>query len=180
MKLQTRAGAIFDHTLNILAILAGILIILSTLTVTFEIVVRKLGHPQIWVVPMNEIWLLYIPFLGAAWLLRKEGHVVIDIAITRLKPGVQAWVNAITSIICAIVLLVLTWYGAQVTLSQLQEGRLTGSVGVWTIPTAPVTAVIPVGCFLFSIQFLRRASQHLLMRKRPLKPEVAIKEDLEL
>ena len=110
MKLLTKANGAFDRTLDIL-IWAGAMIFFAVwFVIVLEIVLRYfLNRPLFWVVEVSEYSLLYICFLGAAWLLRREGHVKIDFLANRLQPKNEALLNAITSVLAAMVCLVLVW-----------------------------------------------------------------------
>ncbi len=154
MKLLKKVASVFDGITNFLALLAAVLLILIMLSVTYDVVMRYfLGRPQIWVVEIAEYALLYITFLGAAWLLKKDGHVRMDLLLSRLNPEAQAILNTITSIIGVAACLTLTWYSTQVTWTYFQEGRYMNTALFF--PIAPILLVIPVGSFLLFIQFLR-------------------------
>ena len=72
--------AIFDTIINISAIFAGVLIILIMLCVCVDVIMRYFfNSPLFWVVELGEYAMLYITFTGAAWLLKTDGHVTIDI-----------------------------------------------------------------------------------------------------
>ena len=155
MKLLTRVTAIFDGTINLLADLASVLIILMMLGISTDVTMRYFFvRPIAWMVEVTEHSLLFVTFLGAAWVLKGEGHVKMDIMLNRLKPGTQALLNMITSILGAIICLFLVWYGAQVTWERFQLGYYIFTV--LSIPSAYIIVIIPVGSFLLFIQFLRR------------------------
>jgi TRAP-type C4-dicarboxylate transport system permease small subunit len=99
--------------------------------------------------------LLFIAFLGTAWLLRREGHVKMDILVNRLQPRAQAFLGIFSSVIGAVVCLVLVWYGVQVTWDHWLRG--TYKATTMEIPNAPILVIIPLGSFMFFIQCLRRA-----------------------
>lgn len=155
MKLITKANNIFDRILNLMALLAVILLIFLMVSVTYEIVIRYFLNST--TMGLFEFWtysVLYITFLSAAWVLKGEGHVEMDIMVKRLKPRTQAMVNIITSSIGAVVFLLISWYGAQITWEFIQSGALRPTL--LRIPKWPTTIIIPVGTFLFFIQLLRR------------------------
>ena len=115
MRLITKAGSIFDRTINILTVAAIVILVFVMLSVCAEVILRYfLNRPLIWVVQVTENSLLYIAFLGAAWVLKREGHVKMDLVLNRLNPATQYLMNSITSIIGAIICLVITWYGVKV------------------------------------------------------------------
>ena len=160
MKLITKAINVFDRTNNLLAYLAVVLLIFLMLSISYEVVQRYfLGRATIWLFEVWEYCLLFIAFLSAAWVLKREGHVKMDIVIDRLKPKVQAIVNIITSIIGAITCLVVALYGLDVTWDYFQTGEFR--ITVMYLPKWPLFVIIPVGSFLLFIQFLIRAYGYL-------------------
>lgn len=160
MKQLIKALAIFDGTNNLLALLGGVLVAFVMLIVCAEVVMRYfVGRSIIWVFEVTEYSLLFMTFLAAAWLLKKEGHVSIDLLLNRLSPKPRAMVNIITSIIGAIVCLVVAWYGSVVTVELLQQGEHQATIV--EPPSFILYVVIPVGSFLLFVQFLRRAYGYL-------------------
>ena len=64
---------LFDRTMNAMAFLAGVILIFIMLSVCLEVILRDVfDAPQMWVTQVTECLLLYITFLGSAWLLREE------------------------------------------------------------------------------------------------------------
>lgn len=160
MKRQGKITAIFDQTLNLLAILAVVLIVFIMLAVGTDVVMRYFfSKPMIWVGEISEYSLLFITFLGAAWLLRNEGHVRMDLVLNRLGPRAQAVLNLITSIISAIVCLIIVFYSARATLEAFQTGYFLAAA--LDVPMGPLLLIIPIGTFLLFIQFLRRGYGYL-------------------
>ncbi|MFC2047610.1 TRAP transporter small permease subunit, partial [Chloroflexota bacterium] len=99
MKFFKKVTTIYDRIVSSLSILGAILIIIAMLIVAIEVVMRYLlHHPQVWVVETTEYILVWFTFLGAAWILKKEGHVKVEIITARLSPRVQAVLGIITSI----------------------------------------------------------------------------------
>lgn len=156
MKIVEKINAIFDGTINILALLAAIALVTILLLVGADVAMRYFfNNPMEHVKEITEHLLLLITFLGAAWALKIEAHVKVDLVLNRLIPEVQALINVITSIIGAIVCLALTWYGVQVTLDYFQRGIFYATT--LRLPLAPMIAIISLGFLLLSIQFLRRS-----------------------
>lgn len=173
MKVIRTLGAVFDNAVNNFTGLAGVLLIFVMLVVCAEIVLRYFFHsPTLWVLEISEVLLLYITFLGTAWLLRREGHVKIDMLLTRLPLRTQALLNITTSTIGAIMWLALTWYGIVVTLDLFQRGISTPTV--LHLPRFAIILIIPVGSLMLAIQFLRRAGGYWKTWRPPEKKEIQI------
>jgi len=156
LKLKTVVTAIFDRFIGLLAFVAGILAIFLMLGVSTEVFARYLlNMPITGVIEVSEIILLWIVFLGAAWVLKIEGHVSMDLIVSRLSTRGQAILNVITSLIGAAIAGTLFWYGTRVTWALFQSG--TPEQGILAAPIALVVLIIPVGSLPLCIQFLRRA-----------------------
>ena len=161
MKLQMKLTAIFDRALGLFAIMAAAVIIFMMLSVCAEVVMRYfLNRPIIWVVEFNEYALLYATFLGTAWVLKREGHIRLELVVEQLRPRARAMVGIITSVLGTIFCGVLVWYSALSTCDHFLRG-VWSSASMLEVPTAYVLVIIPVGSFLISIQFLRRTSGYL-------------------
>ncbi len=156
MRILIKIGSVFDHALNLLAILASVLLVFMMLSISTEIVMRYfLNRPIVGIIKITEICLLFVAFLGTAWLLRREGHVKMDIIVNRLQPRTQAFFGIFSSLLGAIVCWVLVWYGVEVTVDHFLRG--TYQATTLEIPNAPILAIIPLGSLMFFVQCLRRA-----------------------
>jgi len=172
-KVISSLNVIHFRGINFMAFLAGILVIFIMLTVSINVALRYfLNHPLGWVLEGSEYALLYITFLGAAWLLKKEGHVKMSVILDLLKPRAQAYVNVINSIIMAIICCLLVWYGTQGTLYTLQYNIL--SVRYLSLPKFVFLAIIPVGSFFLFTQSVKRTHVYLQL----LKKDSFTKDDL--
>ncbi len=156
MKIITTIAAFFDRSINLLAYLARYLVMFQMLGVTGDVVGRYFLHkPIVGAVEVTEVMILWITFLGAAWLLKEGGHVKMEIVASRFKPRVQTTINMITYIVSALACLLLVWYGIRVTAEAFRAGTL--QAGLINIPTSLVIIIIPIGSFLLFIQYVRAA-----------------------
>ena len=159
-NLPAKLNKIYNRIIELGALIAGVLLIFLMLSVTVEVALRYfLGRPTSWVMEICGYILLYIPFLVAAWVLRKDGHVRMDLVISTLSPKAQSLVNAITSFVCAVICFLLTWYGIKVTLYFAKLGYKTPTVLM--LPKSMIITIIFVGSFLLAVQFLIGTFNHL-------------------
>ncbi|MBW2015980.1 MAG: TRAP transporter small permease [Deltaproteobacteria bacterium] len=150
---------ILDKAIDGMSFLAGVSLIFIMFAVCGDVLLRTFFKmPQIWVTEVIECMLLYITFLAAAWLLREEGHVQVDILITRLKPRTVAMLGIASSIIGIFVSLVLTIFGTSVTWDYYQRGVYTPSA--MEIPVYLILLIIPIGSLFLLFQFIRRAAKN--------------------
>ena len=146
--------AAFDTIMNISAVFAGVLVVLIMLCVCMDVIMRYFfNNPLLWVVEMGEYAMLYITFIGAAWLLKIDGHVTIDILTMRMSGKKRNIFGMITSIIGVFISGFFVYYGALVTWDHFARGVYNPSL--LQFPKAPLIAVIPFGAFLLLFQFIR-------------------------
>lgn len=117
------------------------------LAVTYSALARRLfGEPSGWVIAVSEYALLYLTFLGAAWVYRKNGHVSVDLFVSRLGEGARGLAHRVGAATAAIVSSVVFWYSLGVTLDLYERGSiLRGSIDV---PQFVIVAAIPFGALL--------------------------------
>lgn len=150
-----RLDRIFDRILDIVAFLAGILLVFQMLIVCLEVVMRYFfNSPTVWVVEVSGYAVLCIPLLGAAWALRQGSHVRMDLITGQLSPKSLSVLNLITAVIAAIICLVITFFGIKVVIDLYQTNFLT-QTGLM-LPKWPLVAIIPLSTLLLFIEFLRK------------------------
>ena len=151
----SKLGRVFDFAIDKMARLGDVILIFLMVSVCADVILRYFfNRPQAWVAEISEYLLLYITFLGAAWVLKSEGHVIVDVLVAQVNLRIRAVLGVISSLIGAFVLLVVFWFGALETLDLFKRGVHNPSV--LEFPKAPLVAIIPFGSFFFMIQFLRR------------------------
>ncbi len=160
MKQWAKITTFFDYSINLLARLSIVIIVAAWVSVLIEIVMRyMLNKPQAWVVEFTELSLVSITFLAAAWGLKEEGHVKMDLVISRLDPKYQGLVNGITSILGAVLCLAIICWTVVTAWDYTQRG--VTHIEMLQLPKGPLLFIIPFGFFLLFIQFLRRSREHL-------------------
>ncbi len=142
------------------AFFAGILLLLVTFFVSYGVILRYLHiKPPIWILQFTEYALLWITFLGAAWLLRKGGHIRIDTIITRLGPKTRGIIEVIVALLGFVVCIIIVWFGTEKTLEFYERGIM--DVKGVTVPITPLFLIIPLGGFMLLLQFGRNIYNRL-------------------
>jgi TRAP-type C4-dicarboxylate transport system permease small subunit len=155
---QDRGGVarVFDRVLDLGAALAATLLLAVMLATTVKVIFRYVLHEGlIGIDQISGTLLLYITFLGAAWVLRREEHVTIDLLVTGRSPKTRRRLHVISSVMGALVCLTLTVFGTLEVVGSWQRGILIPAE--LEIPRAINLAVIPLGSALLCLQFVRRA-----------------------
>jgi len=155
MKFLTRLGKLFDQINFIMIVIAAILLVGMTFLVGTDITLRYLFYrPLGWVKEVSEYILVFLGFLVAAWILKDDGHVKMDLVLNSVSPRVQTMMNIITSILSTVVVFTLTWFSLRVILQFYQTKLVTPSVlepQKWILITPIFT-----GSLLLAVQFIRR------------------------
>jgi TRAP-type C4-dicarboxylate transport system permease small subunit len=160
MTLVGRISRLFDFLLNAGGALASILMVVVMIMVCLKVFVRYvLGYGLVGVDQISGTLLLYIAFLGAGWVLKKEQHITVDIVYAALASGPRRWADVVTSAMCAAVCLVIVVFGTFEVADSWRRGvRVAAEIEMYR---AVNLAVIPLGCLLLFFQFVRRALFHL-------------------
>ena len=158
MKLAERAGFLFDRLLDVCAWIGCAILSFQVVSVSVEILSRYFFNISFSVItPLNEWSLVYLTFLGAAWLQREGGHTSDDSIVTLLP----SWVNWLTRrlgwVLAVATCSLLTWYGALVSWEKFSQN----TYDFFKLPGFPIFyiyMIIPIGSLLWLIQLLRRQS----------------------
>jgi TRAP-type C4-dicarboxylate transport system permease small subunit len=149
-------GGLFDRILYWMAVVAAVTLAAVTLSVVYEVVARyAFGSPTSWAIDFSEYALLVCLFYSTAWVLAQDAHIKIDIFVMLCPPNVVRKLDLIASLIgsfsCAVfccVAVVAVW-----------EAYRDSEV-IWRsiiLPKWLVWSAMPIGSFLLTIQFIRRA-----------------------
>lgn len=155
MKFFVKLGKLFDSINIIMVVISAVLLLGLTFIVGADITLRYLfNRPLGWVKEVSEYTLVGMGFLVAAWILRDDGHVKMDLVLNKVRPRVQTMMNIITSIISTIIVFIITWFTMRVIVDFYRTKLVAPTVlepPKWILLTP-----ILVGCFLLGVQFVRR------------------------
>lgn len=140
---------LWNNLLNIFVFLAGILLWGQMIIVNIEVVSRYLGKPTTWVSEISSILILWIPFIVAAWVLKRDGHVRMDLIMKRVSQESQAILNFITSMLGVLVMLIISAAALKTTIYWVGYKTPTPLM----LPRAPIIGIIFIGSLMFAIQF---------------------------
>jgi len=158
MPMVSRKGKLhrfLDLLNSVMAGIAATMMIFMMLAISCSVIMRYLfNRPVAWIVEISSYLMLYITFLGTAWLLRREGHVEIDLFTSHLSQKQKAILRSVTSVGGATVGFVLTWKGVLITIDYFRRGVM--AMDILNTPQYLLMAIIPVGGFLLMIEFILR------------------------
>jgi TRAP-type C4-dicarboxylate transport system permease small subunit len=172
---RSQTGALLDIIERILetlcrlgTILGAVLVVASMVVVGYGVVLRYIfGKPQVWTDELVSFWLVAIVALGAADVLRRGGHIGIDLVTNRLSPRLKAWLEILGLISVLLFSTALTVSGWQMIQFSLTVGLL--SSGYLELPLWIPQSLIPIGFGLMGLAALHR----LILRLRARNMEGA-------
>ena len=156
MYLMIGFWTFFDKLVNIMAALAGAILIFITAAVCYTIGMRFLfTKTTIWIMQTTEYALLWIVFLATTWLLRERGHITTDVIYTHLNEKTKQYLDGIMFVIGGLACVIMLYFG----IGHIHECIVKGvtDVRAVTVPKWTIFIIIPVGSILLTIQFFRMA-----------------------
>ena len=133
----------------------------TSIFVLIGAITRTAGSPVIWAVDLAQLCFAWACVLGADLALKKNAHIEIDIVVRYFSTAARRNLAILWMIAMAAFLAMLTWYGTQLTLMNME--RVLGDVG---ISYSWVTAAIPTGCALMLATTLKRLYRGIIGRER--------------
>jgi C4-dicarboxylate transporter DctQ subunit len=163
----------FDLILDSCAFVAGFLLLMVTLFVSYSCIARYLNfNPPVWVLQFTEYALLWVTFFGAGWLLREGGHIRVDTVISHAGRRTRFLVDLLDDFLGFGISLVLFAMGTINTMD-LYERQIMDFNAV-ILHKYYVFWVIPFGALLLVVQFLRSILQQL--KRGPLQSAPSVEE----
>jgi TRAP-type transport system small permease protein len=156
----------YGHVLGGMLTLACLLLLIMTLMIGADVLLRNLGLGGI--PPSNELSedILYlVTLLAAPGLLRQGQHIRIDIVLRALPlrlGWLLEWLGDILGIVCC---LLFVWYGARVAAASLANGSL--SIKTLVIPEWWLLVPMPIAFALLAIEFVFRIDR---LARAPRQP----------
>ncbi|PID01770.1 hypothetical protein CSV67_11890 [Sporosarcina sp. P2] len=154
MHVLLRINKLFDSVINFMAILGRVVIIIISLLIIVDIVSLKFFSNQFsWILEVSEYLLVFLTFLGVAWLLREDGHIKLDLLLNRLSEKNRTRMEIVNSCIGAIISLIITVYGFLATWNLYMRDIKTETI--LEIPRSMLIVIIPVSFLFVFVQFIR-------------------------
>ena len=155
MKPKSQGQGLFGRLLDGLAALACLMIVFTMVSVSIDVCLRFFFNaPILGITEITEYMMLYTCMLGAAWLLRADGHVRIDIVAGMLPGKPRKTLYVITTLICAATCAYITYWGAVTSWDHFERG--IRDFKILEIPKWTFLVSIPIGFTLLTIEFLRK------------------------
>lgn len=163
---RTKAGIMFDRLLNVCIAVACLIVVFQVISVSFDVVLREIfGISVHWITAINEWGLVYLTFLGVAWLQREKGHIGDDSIVAHFPAWVAPTFRVIGIILGIASCLVLIGYGTYVTWQKYMS-HTYDFFKLESVPIYFVYVVIPIGSLLWLIQIIREVVIELKQKQQ--------------
>jgi TRAP-type C4-dicarboxylate transport system permease small subunit len=133
--------------------LSAVAIVLSSLILTYEVVMRYLLKiPTVWEIESSIYLGVLATFMGAAYGLKDGAHINIDLFVRALPPGGRRFLEKITSSSAFLFCAYVAFKGWQLFWEAFSKGWRSESM--WGPPLAVPYFFLPLGMSLLSLQLL--------------------------
>lgn len=136
--------------------LASLLFILVVGLVLLGAISRVVNHPLVWAPEIAQILFIWTCMLGADILLKRKGHIGVDLFTRYLPSGLRSGIEFLMFLILTAFCAYVAWYGMVAVLKN--GGRTFGSLDV---SYAWATAGVFAGALLMTISGLRVLARDL-------------------
>jgi len=110
------------------------------------------NSPLLWGTEVTELLLLYITFLGMAWVFREDGHVVIDVFTAKASEKNKKRLTGISYFFVGVVSAVLVYYGFITAYDHYR--RKVFNPTTLEAPIALIIVIIPLGSIPLFLEVL--------------------------
>ena len=136
----------FDSLELILMIACGLLCFGFSLSVTFDIITRTIGHPWLWLQEVTSTLFIYAIFIGAAVATRRNDHFYLTAISEALHGTPRLLVEILIRLVVLGVALCLIWFGYINYVRGFGSFRLPSGT-----PIASLYGVIPLSGILVAL-----------------------------
>ena len=152
----------YDALISLLAIIAGGALVWLMVAIVWSVTMRNLGmQPHAWLFTSTEYGVFYMTMLGAPWLVRRRGHVHIELVTAALPDGLRRILSRLVALGCVAVCAWLAWRG--LLLVQTNIARMDFDVRAYFYPRWLLTIAFPLSFGLMAVEFARFAFGRELM-----------------
>jgi TRAP-type C4-dicarboxylate transport system permease small subunit len=132
---------------------SGIAIVCAALILTYEVMARYLWNaPTIWEIEASVYLLMFSCFMGAAFVLKNNAHIRIELVTSKLSRNSQLLLYIITSILSLLFCVCMAYRAWPMWWEAYSAGWLSESL--WGPPLWIPYLFLPVGFTLISAQYI--------------------------
>jgi len=144
----------YDSLINGLAGFAGLLIAAMCGLIAWDVIARNLGlQPPASTVALTEYGLLYFTMAAAPWLVRRRGHIVVEVVYQQLPDRLRHIADRVVTLLCALICISVAMLAGVLTAEAIARGEI--DVRSLDAPRWTLFAPLTVGFGLMAVEYLR-------------------------
>jgi TRAP-type C4-dicarboxylate transport system permease small subunit len=144
----------YDFLIGALAFLAGAILVVSTVVIIYDVTLRNLLiSPPAWTIPFTEYGMLYVTMFTAPWLVRTQGHVMIEVVHHALPDRWRRPLEKFVYVLCILICVVLSGYLVELVIQSWRSGEVVART--IEMPRLWLYAPMLLGFILIGCEFLR-------------------------
>ncbi len=144
----------YDLIVTGMAVIAGAALVWLMVAIVWSVSMRNLGlQPHAWLFTSTEYGVFYMTMLGAPWLVRRRGHVHIELLTAALPRALRQVLSRLVALGCVLVCAYLAWRGF--LLVQTNIARMDFDVRAYFYPRWLLTIAFPLSFGLMAVEFSR-------------------------
>jgi C4-dicarboxylate transporter DctQ subunit len=133
--------------------ICNVVIAFITAIIFYDVLARYVFKaPTIWVTETSVYLMALISFLGAGYCLKYNGHINVDVLVTRYPRRLFESFSLVSNVLTLVFLIVLCWQGYIFWKEAFVSGFTSG--GIFDIPLWIPYVVFPLGVLLLILQLL--------------------------
>ena len=145
--------SMFDKLIRFAAYVAGILIIITTAMVFYEVISRSFFHkPTSWATELSIYAVIWSCFLGSAYAVRTYSHITVDLLINNVNDSLKTILAYASNALGLVFSMIFTLYGFLHVLKTHELGVTSSSL--LRVPMYLPELVLPIGGVLLCIAFI--------------------------
>lgn len=132
--------------------IASVFLFLMMLLTVADVFLRKVYSKSILgTVEVTEFMLLIVVFFALAHTEVLNGHVKVDLVMSRFGPRAQAFVDMITQLVCFVLCILITW--STLVYSEMMRAAGERSQDLW-LYVFPFIYIVAAGCAVLALTLL--------------------------
>jgi TRAP-type C4-dicarboxylate transport system permease small subunit len=153
-RLNQRLEGVVQPITKLMSRIASVILFSMMLLTITDVFLRKVFSRSILgTVELTEFLLVIVIFFALAHTEALDGHVKVDLIISRFSGRIQGLVDMITQFVCFLISGLITWS----TVVYSEKMRVSGEVSqdLW-IPIYPFLYIVAVGCGILALTLLTK------------------------
>ena len=149
-----RVGRIIDLATNAAVVVGGFFTCLMTLIVVYAVVARYIFNSPIgWSEEIAVYLMIWVVFLGAAYTLKEDAHIGVDILISKLPPPKKRLMLFFHYLVGLFFMSILLFHGIGMVAFTLKMDSHSIAIG---FPLVLSHLAVPVGSAILILQFINK------------------------